>query len=140
MDILYVLNQLVSYYASTRGGGHTTLMKEGTNNYVGQKHVLLMDQAHGENTGIPKDERVTLGSLGRLCGTKSPLAVDNFVLSQIFLISSLKLEQHEEVVTKLKREANYERIMKESAVDEIKKMRKHPIKTFFKTIFGLWQH
>ncbi len=139
MEIKKTLEAISSYYQTTRQAGHSKLMNVGTNDFNGDKLVLVLDRGHGDKMGLKRSEMVSLGSLDILRGHNKPLVIDNGVLIEIFNQTLLK---H----VGLENDAKKERIkfrlaMKDldKARSEIKKMRNQPIRTFFKTIFGTWQ-
>ena len=131
MDIERVLEELSAYFVSSRQVGHTTLMKRGTSNFEQKKRVIVHNMSYGRDLGVPKNEIVTLNSLERLRGCDLPLAIDNCSLTTIFTKS---LERYRQL------ENDRER-MRSLAYDHettINKMRAHPFKTLFKTLWRRW--
>ena len=134
------LKEIIDYYRTTRQIGHTTLMKVGTNDFNRDKLVLVLGRDHGDSMGIKRSEMVTLDNLQKLRGSNAPLVIDNGVLIEIFDQTYLKVDSLKEETKRHK--SNYITTRKELSQSEYKvyNMRSHPFKTFFKTIFGLWQH
>jgi hypothetical protein len=89
MTIQKKLSDLLFYYETTRGIGHTTLMKKGTDNYGDNKCVLTFNMEHGEVMGFNPKEIVTLQSLDRTRGAARPMAIDNGTM-MVLLTETLK--------------------------------------------------
>ena len=125
------LIELTSYYHTTRQVGHTTLMRQGTDNFEDKKLVLVVNTSHGKDLRIPKDEMVTLNSLVRLRGQHRPLIIDNGALMTIFddTLNEVRYFEHEKDV---------EKIRAGMLQKEINTMRKQPFKTLFKTLWQRW--
>jgi len=140
MDVKDTLDTIRVYFLTTRQAGHSTLMNEGTNNFDGDKLVLVIDRKHGDQMGLKRSEMVSLDSLHKLKGHNTPLAIDNGVLIEIFDQAVLKYVELENEAKKERIKFNLALKDLDKARSEIKKMRDQPIRTFFKTIFGAWQH
>lgn len=78
------VRNLANYYAATRKVGHTTLMKEGTNNYQGDKLVLTYNMSSGHDLGFKTDEIISWKNVDKLRGNKKPIVIDNGVMTEIF--------------------------------------------------------
>ena len=131
MNIREVLQTLDVYYQTTRQAGYTTLMKRGTSNYERKKLVMVHNMSYGRELRIPNDELVTPNSLDRLRGHDLPLMIDNGALSEIFRAS------HQEY-TRLEKQRDTMRALAYEHENTINKMRAHPFKTLFKTLWRRW--
>lgn len=140
MNIKDKLDTIRVYFLTSRQAGHSTLMNVGTNNFNGDKLVLVLDKRHGDEMGLKTSEMVSLDSLHKLRGHNAPLVIDNGVLIEIFDQSLLKYIDLENDARKERIKFNLAMKDLDKARTEIKKMRRQPIRTFFKTIFGTWQH
>ena len=140
MDVKDTLDTIRVYFLTSRQVGHSTLMNVGTNNFDGDKLVLVRDRKHGDKMGLKRSEMVSLDSLHKLKGHNTPLAIDNGVLIEIFDQAVLKYVELENEAKKERIKFNLALKDLDKARSEIKKMRDQPIRTFFKTIFGAWQH
>lgn len=88
MDIKEKLEILRNYYVATRQVGHTTLMKEGTDNYEREKLVLTYNKNHGAELGIKPQQVISWYNLN-INGYSAALAIDNGTM-QIMLEETLK--------------------------------------------------
>jgi len=127
------LHELYNYYLINRNVGHTTLMKVGTNDFNREKLVLCVDMKHGRDMGLLRSEIVTLNSLDRLIGNNKPLVMDNYTLIEIF-------SQTVSTYNRLKEETSKAQDEQFKLERQVRSMKSQPFRTFFKTIFGLWQH
>ena len=80
-QLLDILDELAFYYMSTRGVGHTTVMREGALAHP-SAIVIAATQATAENSGVGRSNAQSIYNL-RLRGLRAPLALDN---SAIFLL------------------------------------------------------
>lgn len=124
------LSEIYNYYLITRNVGHTTLMKEGTDNFKKDKLVLCVDVKHGHNMKIKPSEMVTLHSLDRLRSCNKPLVMDNYTLITIF---ELMLSKYDKLTNDVFN-AQEKTFKVEKQVSD---MKSQPFKTFFRTIFKL---
>ena len=136
-DIKKILRELIVHYSFNRRVGHTTLMKRGTSNFELKKLVLVMSNQMGSDLKIPKSERITLDTLDKLKGTQLPLAIDNATLLYIFSNSIEEFSRLEYENKELHSKYWKEKVeLMNKYENEIRWMKKHPFKTFFKSI---WQ-
>lgn len=77
MKTVEKLQEIMTYYEASRQAGHTTLMKQGTDNYKGEKLILVHSLNAGTDLGYNRKELVSWGDLSKLRGNKKPLAIDN---------------------------------------------------------------
>lgn len=105
-SVAYKLQELLTYYLATRQCGHTTLMKQGRDNYTGQKLILAADYKSGkELSSDPNKEVISLNSLEKLRGSNKPLAIDNAtmtILLQDTLDELLRLENENKKLKEIK--------------------------------------
>lgn len=82
MKIKEKLEILRDYYDKTRQVGHTTLVKEGTNNYKKPKLILVYKKDEHTYFDVKSDELISWKSLHNqdLLGQNKPLAIDNGVM------------------------------------------------------------
>ena len=73
---------LRQYYEFTRQAGHTTLLKEGLNNFTRKKLVLAYTKENHTFFNLKPKNIVSWHSLNEntLCGHDEPLAIDNGVM------------------------------------------------------------
>jgi len=136
-------------------------MRVGTNDYVNNIAVLCVDIKHGDQMGLRRSEIVTLRSLDRLRGGDRPLAIDNYTFMEILKLTDLEFLALENEIGKekhkhhkaqiearnLAHDLKREKIKFNLSVEdvktlkiEMKKIKGQPIRTFLKSIFGLWPH
>ena len=140
MRIVETIKEISQYFQMTRQAGHTRLMKAGFVNFNGDKYVLCLNIDHGTRMGVRKSEIVSLESLDKLRGSNRPLAIDNGALIEIFDQMDLKMDSLVEETQRHKSKYIWTRDELLISQNKVKDMRSHPFKTFFKTIFKLWQH
>ena len=80
MKIKEKLEILRHYFDSTRQVGHTTLLKDGTNNYNRDKLILTYKKEEHTFFNNKPSEIISWGNLNALRSHKKPLVVDNGVL------------------------------------------------------------
>jgi hypothetical protein len=161
MHIKQKLELLFTYYFATRSVGHTRLLNEGVANYTKDKLVLCSTVQAGDTMRIKRSEILTLEGLHRdtLRGRATPLVVDNSAM-MVLLDESIKCigdlqnqvleltndKSNEELKAQLKREINKKKILSsflkisiadnEEKKKRIEEMERHPLKTFFKSVYG----
>lgn len=104
MSIKQKLQILYRYYCDTRAVGHTTLMKQGIDNFENKKIIIVPVLSAG--TQIIKnsnDSIVSLHSLDKLRGNNAPLAIDNSAMYMILKESIDEIEKLESEIYKLKK-------------------------------------
>jgi len=109
MNIINKIEHLRIYLLTSRGVGHSTLMKVGTNNYRKDKFVLCSEQRVGDSLGLRRSEILSLGSLETLRSHNKPLAIDNSALVQIFTDILLKVKELENENISLRNDLNNDR-------------------------------
>jgi len=97
------LEILRNYYYSTRGKGHTTLMRKGTDN-VKDKLVLCYNYQSGEDLRFKNNELISWHGLKKLYGHNKPLAIDNGTMTVILESAIEEIERLEEENIKLRKE------------------------------------
>ena len=105
MNIKKKLETLLTYYQATRAKGHSTLLKNGTENNAGGEFFILvhkMDCPVYDAYDI--NEKVSLYNLDKLRGHNKPLAIDNAALLELFSESLMKIEALEEENKKLRKQ------------------------------------
>ncbi len=140
MNVRETIKEISAYYQTTRQVGHSTLMQVGTNEFNGDKYVLVINRSHGDTLGIKRSEMISLDSLGKLRGANRPLVIDNGVLIEIFDQTVLKYGDLENDAKKERIKFNLAMKDLTQAKREIRTMRNQPFRTFFKTIFSAWPH
>lgn len=107
MNIKQKLEFLKAYYEVTRRTGHTTLMKNGTDNYDRDKLILAYHKEAGSAIGFKPHEIVSWkGDLKDLIGHKDPLAIDNgamFKMLEETLEYIKELEHYKEQIIEIKK-------------------------------------
>ena len=85
------LGQLIEFYESNRGSGHTYAAVKGVENSANAL-LLVADGHQKQSTGLPMDKQISLTGRYVLKGRRHALVVDNFALIQMFyrLISQLQ--------------------------------------------------
>jgi len=111
MDIINTIEHLRIYLLTSRGVGHSTLMKIGTNNYKRDKFVLCSERRIGESLGLRKSETLSMDSLQTLRGDNRPMVMDNSALVQMFSDILLKVKELEAENISLRNELNNDRGM-----------------------------
>jgi hypothetical protein len=109
METIEKLKELRHYYLANRKKGHTTLMKEGTNN-VEDKFILSYSKKDHNFLGVKPGEVVSWGNLYQLRGQDKPLVIDNGAMLQILddtldLIVELELK-HQNLKRSISEEIN----------------------------------
>ena len=94
MKIKEKLEIIRHYYATTRQVGHTTLMKEGTNN-TDKKFVLVFKKL-GKVFGCDEKDQVSWNNLKRLIGEDRPMVIDNGVVWLMLNEAIKEIERLEE--------------------------------------------
>jgi hypothetical protein len=107
MKIREKLEALRNYFEVTRRVGHTTLLKEGTNNYNKDKLVLAYKKEDYGNLNCKPSEIISWRNLDGLNGRKKPLAIDNGVM---WLMLKEAVEYIDELEMYKKRLTEIERI------------------------------
>ena len=105
MDIKIKLGTLVSYYEHTRRAGHTTLMKEGINNYQGDKILVAYKLEQGKIILDRKTDDVKIVSVNNiesLIGDNKPITFDNYALQTIFEEAYNEISRLRDEVSSLK--------------------------------------
>lgn len=97
METIEKLKELRHYYAINRKRGHTTLMKEGTNN-VEDKFILSNSKKDSSFLCVKSKEVISWNNLDQLRGHDTPLVIDNGAMLKILddtldLIYELQLKQ-----------------------------------------------
>lgn len=94
MTLKEKLETLLHYYISTRQVGHTTLLKEGTENYKNDKLILSSRKTDHDFLNVKDYEIISWKGMQShsLHGHNKPLAIDNGVM---FLILTECLEEFE---------------------------------------------
>jgi hypothetical protein len=87
-----VLAQIIDYYDSTRGVGHTHSALNGALN-TPCNMVVMSKQNSSSRLPLLKNKLITLWMLDNLKGSKIPLVFDNSVLRELF--QSVLLRIHE---------------------------------------------
>ena len=123
------------YYTTTRGNGHTALMKEGTKHYQGDKLVLVGQMHEHKNTETKLCETISLNSLDKLRGLNKPLAIDNHALATIFENSMTEILNLEGEINTLTQDKLHYLLTIEELKNKISDMESHPIHTFLKHFF-----
>ena len=101
MKIKKQLEDLLYYYMATRATGHTTLMKQGTDNYDKPFCILTHNAEAGSSLGFNQKNVVTLNSLDRLRGSSRPIAIDNGAMIELLISAIMRIESLEEENKKL---------------------------------------
>jgi hypothetical protein len=135
MKIFDKLLTLHFYYATTRGKGHTALMKEGTKHYQGDKLVLVGKMHEHKNTETLLCETISLDSLDKLRGSNKPLAIDHHTLTTIFDESMTEMLNLSSEINTLRQDKLHYLLKIQELKNEINTMKKNPFRTFFKSIF-----
>lgn len=86
------LRRLDTYFACARQVGHTALLRQGFDNWSGDKLILTTNMKEGHKLKCLESQIVTLDSLDRLQGRDWPMLVDNSVLVHLFHSAILELE------------------------------------------------
>lgn len=102
MTIKEKLITLFNYYEATRGVGHTTLMKDGFDNYPDKKILLTCHYSHSQQLKAKKDEIVTWNNMEKLRGHKRPLAIDNGTIIEILNETIGEIDRLEKEIERLK--------------------------------------
>ena len=106
MKVIEKLRMLRDYFEMTRNVGHTTLMKEGTNNYKRDKLILAPKKEYYSFFECKSSEVISWDNLNALIGHKKPLIIDNgtmWVLLNESLKEITKLEKDSEQLNKIKK-------------------------------------
>lgn len=102
MNIKKKLEELLIYYHSTRGKGHSTLVKNGVENSPsGEFFVLVHKMDCPVFDSFHPNEKISLHNLEKLRGHTKPLAIDNAALMELFSESLMRIEALEEQNKKL---------------------------------------
>jgi hypothetical protein len=101
MNITKQLSELLQYYTMTRGIGHTTLLKEGTNNYLSPKFVLANKKEFATELDCKPQEVISLLNLDALQGHNRPMVIDNGAMIELLSESLMRIEALEEENKKL---------------------------------------
>jgi len=80
MKIEEKLRILRDYYYFTRNVGHTSLMKDGTKNYLKEKFILGYKKENFGELECKPLEMISWDNLNALKGYKKPLVIDNSVM------------------------------------------------------------
>ena len=83
MKIKEKLAILRNYYEITRKSGHTSLMKNGTDNYDRDKLILGLKKCESSFLNVKSNELIPWDNLNALIGQKKPLAIDNAIIYEI---------------------------------------------------------
>jgi len=103
MNIKSRLRHLLDYYLINRQVGHTRLLKEGTDNYKGEKYILCFNMKHGENLGFdPNKEVISWQSMEKLRSHNKPIVIDNGTMVVILQESLKEIIKLENEIIKLK--------------------------------------
>lgn len=103
MSIKSKLKYLHDYYLINRRVGHTRLLKEGTDNYKGDKFILCYNMEHGKAMGFnPNKEVLSWQSMEKLLGHKKPLAIDNETIIVILDETLKEINKLENEIQKFK--------------------------------------
>jgi hypothetical protein len=94
-----ILEQIIGYYDSTRGVGHTYATLKGVLN---TKSNMVVLSKKVEYPPIVRDRLVTLWTLNSLKGTKQPLVFDNAVLRELFQSALLRISELKKVKETMK--------------------------------------
>ena len=85
--------------------GNTSLMKEGINNYQGDKILVAYNNEHGNTILEDKTDGISIVSVNNiesLIGSNKPIAFDNFALHIIFEEALREINRLQEQVDALK--------------------------------------
>jgi hypothetical protein len=98
MKLKEKLEILRDYYDKTRGIGHTTLMKKGTDN-VKDKLILGFNKESCEELGYKYDESISWHNLNyaNLLGQNKPLVIDNGAMCLILNETLEEIDRLEEI-------------------------------------------
>lgn len=91
-----ILAQIIGYYDSTRGVGHTNATLNGFLNTTSNM-VVLSKKAINVGMARNRDRIVTLWTLNNLKGTKIPLVFDNAVLRELFQSALMRISELKKV-------------------------------------------
>jgi hypothetical protein len=101
MYIRRVLTELVVFYGTRRGIGHTTCALRGMGERVESATIkpmmVVATYEHGCTMAreVGRDNFITLGNIeaGKLMGSKRPLVWDNFAIAQLVTFAARELEK-----------------------------------------------
>jgi hypothetical protein len=86
------LAELIRFYMSNRGSGHTYASVKGVENVQGA-YLLVADEHQKQNTGLPREKQIALsGREIQLGGRRCAIVVDHYALQQMFTDLSTKLD------------------------------------------------
>lgn len=103
MKIKEKLQALKDYYENTRQVGHTTLLKEGTNNFMDKKFILAYKKEYSDFYGCKPEDIISWCRLNSdsLKGHKRPLAIDNGIMFELLRETLEEIEKLEQSNEKL---------------------------------------
>jgi AAA+ ATPase superfamily predicted ATPase len=103
MAIKEKLQALKDYYKINRKVGHSTLMKEGTNNFKDKKFILAYKKEYSDFYGCKPEDIISWCRLNSdsLKGHKRPLAIDNGIMFELLRETLEELEKLEKSNEKL---------------------------------------
>ena len=85
MNIKRKIEELLFYYESTRGVGHTTLLKEGTNNNIINKLILVYNKSTFNYLENKTTTLISWKNIKALRGNNKPLSIDNGVITLLLM-------------------------------------------------------
>lgn len=106
MKTLEKLKLLQKYYITTRGSGHTTLMKEGVDN-TEEKLILCNKLEEHSSINCKPSEIVPWTNVARLIGQSKPLAIDNGAMLELLNNTIFELEELEDQKLELQQKINH---------------------------------
>lgn len=102
MKIKEKLQALKDYYEINRKVGHSTLMKEGTNNFKDKKFILAYNKDYSDFYGCTPEDIISwkIFKAYSLKGHARPLAIDNGVMFELLRESLEEIRRLERIETK----------------------------------------
>ena len=94
------LELLAAYFQRTQQVGHTALVRQGFDDYPGDKLILSRTMNRGNRLRCLKSQIVTLNTLDRLNGHNWPMVIDNDVIIELFHKTLWELDELEEKLNK----------------------------------------
>lgn len=92
MKTLEKLEFLLDYYQATRGIGHSTLIKKGTDNYDQPFMVLTCNSEGDPFIDVNKEDIVSIESLNRVIGKRKPMVIDNGAVIKLLYETILTID------------------------------------------------
>lgn len=125
LEIRDKLSQLADFYQTTRGVGHTTVLKKGTDNHPG---ALVLVGTHRDRTTLDFDRNTISYSEPdwdhKLLGQHRPLVVDNHAMQMILSDAIRAIDGNNKSLSHYQNEArkyNNQKIFAENKVRELER-------------------